>query len=154
MGIKGAEEIIGFLNKKEFTHFVCAIGTGTTFCGIVNASSPDQKIIGIRVLKGMKSLTRQFPAFYTNAEKRQDISFFYDYHFGGYAKYSEELISFMNDFFRQTNIPTDFVYTGKLFFAVNDLARKKIFPRNSHILVIHSGGLQGNDSLKKGTLIF
>jgi 1-aminocyclopropane-1-carboxylate deaminase len=78
----------------------------------------------------------------------------HDYHFGGYAKYKPELITFMNEFYSQTCIPSDFVYTGKLFFAVNDLAEKKFFPPHSKLLLVHSGGLQGNDSLGKGTLIF
>jgi 1-aminocyclopropane-1-carboxylate deaminase len=51
-------------------------------------------------------------------------------------------------------IPTDFVYTGKLFYAVRDLIQKNFFPSGSRILLIHSGGLQGNLSLRKGTLMF
>ena len=78
----------------------------------------------------------------------------HDYHFGGYAKMQPDLIQFMNDFFAKTGIPTDFVYTGKLFYAVDKLAAKGYFPVGSNIVVIHSGGLQGNVSLKKGTLIF
>jgi 1-aminocyclopropane-1-carboxylate deaminase len=60
----------------------------------------------------------------------------------------------MNEFYRQTGIPSDFVYTGKLFFAVNDLLQKDYFPAGSKLLLMHSGGLQGNQSLPKGTLIF
>jgi 1-aminocyclopropane-1-carboxylate deaminase/D-cysteine desulfhydrase-like pyridoxal-dependent ACC family enzyme len=60
----------------------------------------------------------------------------------------------MNFWFEQFLIPTDFVYTGKLFFAVNDLLQKKYFKEGSKVLVIHSGGLQGNRSLPKRTLIF
>ena len=82
------------------------------------------------------------------------IFVFDDYHFGGYAKYQTSLISFMNTFFEQTHIPSDFVYTGKLFYAINDLVSKKYFPDQSRLLLTHSGGLQGNHSLSKGTLIF
>jgi len=78
----------------------------------------------------------------------------HDYHFGGYAKYEPRLLQFMNDFYRTTGIPSDFVYTGKLFYAVNDLVEKDYFPAHSKILVVHSGGLQGNASLHKGTLMF
>lgn len=78
----------------------------------------------------------------------------HDYHFGGYAKHTTELLQFMNGYYSLTNIPSDFVYTGKLFFAVDDLIRSNYFSSGSRLLVIHSGGLQGNDSLKKGTLIF
>ncbi len=153
-GMKGAEEIMTLINKKEFTHIACAVGTGTTLCGLVNASISDQKIIGIPVLKGMNDLEDELFDFLNDLEKRSACHFFYDYNFGGYAKYTNELMIFMNEFYQQTNIPSDFVYTGKLFFAINDLIKKYFFPQNSRILVIHSGGLQGNKSLSKGTLIF
>ena len=87
-------------------------------------------------------------------ENRERFTLLHDYHFGGYANYSKALISFMNEWFELTAIPSDFVYTGKLFFAVNELVRKNYFPDNSKLLVVHSGGLQGNRSLPKGTLIF
>jgi 1-aminocyclopropane-1-carboxylate deaminase len=60
----------------------------------------------------------------------------------------------MNCLYKETSIPTDFVYTGKLFFCINDLIAKNYFSKKSRILIIHSGGLKGNLSLSKGTLIF
>ena len=54
----------------------------------------------------------------------------------------------MNDFYLQHHIPLDFVYTGKMMFGVNDLIEKNYFPKAAHILCIHTGGLQGNSSLK------
>ena len=150
-GIKGASEIPGLVDYNEYTHIACAIGTGTTYCGIVNASHATQHIIGIPVLKGVSNL---YERFIKSPLKKTNCTFFYDYHFGGYAKYDEMLITFMNEFYRQTNIPTDFVYTAKLFFAVQDLAHKKFFAPGSRVLVIHSGGLQGNSSLDNGTLNF
>ena len=78
----------------------------------------------------------------------------HDYHFGGYAKKKPLLINFMNEFYHQTGIPSDFVYTGKLFFAVNDMIHNNFYPAGSNLVIIHSGGLAGNASLSKGTLIF
>ena len=86
--------------------------------------------------------------------KSNNAKLLFNYHFGGYAKYNSELINFMNDFFKTTNIPTDFVYTGKLAFAIFDLIKNDHFTEGSRILMIHSGGLQGNASLQKGSLIF
>jgi len=60
----------------------------------------------------------------------------------------------MNAWYLKTKIPSDFVYTAKLFFALDDLLTKLHFPRGSKILAIHTGGLQGNRSLLKGTLEF
>ena len=63
------------------------------------------------------------------AEKNFNI--IHDYHFGGYAKKSTELFLFMNEFYKTTGIPTDFVYTGKLMFAIHDLVQKNFFPPGS-----------------------
>jgi 1-aminocyclopropane-1-carboxylate deaminase len=87
-------------------------------------------------------------------QEATNFTIIHDYHFGGYAKHKPELIAFMNTFYQQTNIPTDFVYTGKLFYAINDLINNDFFERGSRLLLIHSGGLQGNSSLSNRTLIF
>jgi len=113
------------------------------FNGIQRSISKEQELLGIVVLKG-----------WTEEDKNDKAKLCLNYHFGGYAKHTPELISFMNDFFSITNIPTDFVYTGKLAFAIFDLIQKDHFPQGSNILMIHSGGLQGNSSLQKGSLIF
>ena len=54
----------------------------------------------------------------------------------------------MNRFYEENEIPLDFVYTGKMMFGVQDLLKKKYFPAGSDILCIHTGGLQGNNSIK------
>lgn len=142
-GENGAADILQYADGNNYTHLVCAMGTGTMFNGIRKAVSSNQNILGIVVLKGWKK---------ENAI--DDPGLLLDYHFGGYAKYDQVLINFMNEFFSLTGIPTDFVYTGKLAFALFDLMKKDHFPPGSKILMIHSGGLQGNASLQKGSLIF
>jgi 1-aminocyclopropane-1-carboxylate deaminase len=104
-------------------------------------------------LKNCGSLQTEIDAL-LSAEKHGQYSLICDYHFGGYAKRTPELIRFMNEWYTSTGIPSDFVYTGKLFFAAQDLARNNYFPSGSRLLIIHSGGLQGNRSLPKQTLIF
>ena len=151
IGMLGAMEILEQLNSNDYSHIIAAVGTGTTLSGIISAAHPDQKIIGIPVLKD-DSLELKIRALLPT--ERQRFQLIFDYHFGGYAKTSPELIQFMNNWYKQTGMPTDFVYTGKLFYAANDLLRKDFFPIGSKILIIHSGGLQGNLSLQQGTLIF
>jgi 1-aminocyclopropane-1-carboxylate deaminase/D-cysteine desulfhydrase-like pyridoxal-dependent ACC family enzyme len=150
-GTKGASTILDYCTKS-YSHYCCAVGTGTMMAGIINAISPDQQVIGISTMKNNTAL----PAMIQTLVKNVGINWqlFEDYHFGGYAKYQLPLLKFMNDFYRETNIPSDFVYTGKLFFAISDLIGKNYFPPHSRLLLIHSGGLQGNISLPNGALIF
>jgi 1-aminocyclopropane-1-carboxylate deaminase len=60
----------------------------------------------------------------------------------------------MNLVYSETGIPTDFVYTGKLFYSVVRMASGNYFPVGSRVLVLHTGGLQGNLSLPPGLLRF
>lgn len=149
-GAKGAATILNYCTKT-YTHYCCAIGTGTMAAGIINASK-GKTTIGIPVLKNNNQSEEDIQALVTQENPRWQV--IPDYHFGGYAKHTKELFSFMNDFYQQTNIPSDFVYTGKLFYGINDLIKKGFFPEKSRLLLIHSGGLQGNASLPPGTLLF
>jgi 1-aminocyclopropane-1-carboxylate deaminase len=89
-----------------------------------------------------------------NKEARNRVNVLHDYHFGGYAKLTSSLTDFMNKRWTMHHLPLDFVYTAKALYAVYDLTNKKYFPRDSNILFIHSGGVQGNRSLKEGILLY
>ena len=154
-GIKGAEgasTILNYCEKESYSHICCAAGTGTMAAGLIKGSVSFNRIIAISVLKNNFDLEEAVTSL--TGKEANKFRIIHDYHFGGYAKHNPELLYFMNDFYRQTNIPTDFVYTGKLFFAVNDLMNKNFFTPGSKVLIIHSGGLQGNASFSNGTLIF
>jgi len=149
-GVKGAGEIIDLVHKEDYTHIICAVGTGTQLAGIAGIIADQQQIIGIPVLKGFDNWHSPF----IMKETMQRVHILPGYHMGGYAKRNEALLNFMNQFYNETGIPTDWVYTGKMFFAINDLLKKDYFPAGSRLLAIHSGGLQGNHSLAPGRLIF
>lgn len=153
-GIKGAAEILSGIPANDYTHIICATGTGTTMAGIINASSARQQVIGISALKVSDKIDNELLQYIAANTTMHNYSMNFDYHFGGYAKKTVALLGFMNDLYARENIPTDFVYTGKLFYAVYDLVAKHYFPVGSRLLIIHSGGLQGNRSLRIEDLIF
>lgn len=152
-GVEGAKAILKLKDFSTYTHILDVVGTGTTIAGLVEGSYKHQSVIGISSMKNNFSLQSETEKFISE-ENKSRFNLIHDYHFGGYTKYTQELIGFMNEWYRQTGIPSDFVYTGKLFFAAHDLLKKNYFPAGSKLLLIHSGGLQGNQSLPKGTLIF
>ena len=122
--------------------------------GLIKAAATHQKIIGISVLKNNFSIDAEINALLTANESKKNFEIIHGYDFGGYAKHTTALIRFMNDSYKNLELPLDFVYTAKLLYAVQNLASKGKFEPNSKILLIHSGGLQGNRSFKKGTLLF
>jgi 1-aminocyclopropane-1-carboxylate deaminase len=153
-GIKGAEEILDLVSARHYDYVCCAVGTGTTIAGIIRASAATQLVIGIPAIKINDGANDTFSFIEEASDGKNNFILINDYHFGGYAKYNDSLLEFMNHFYSHYSIPTDFVYTAKLFYGVSDLIRKSYFKKNSKILVIHSGGLQGNCSLPSGTLLF
>jgi len=153
-GIKGSEDILRSIDAEKYTHILCAIGTGTTWLGLARASFPGQEIIGIPVLKGMDDPAGLIPDTLLTPDQRARCRLLTGYHFGGYARHPQALLNFMNNFYHETGVPSDIVYTGKLFYAVQDAVVRDLFPAHSRLLIVHSGGLQGNRSLAPGTLDF
>lgn len=153
-GIRGAEEILSVLPLKKYSHICCAAGTGTTLAGIINSAESNQKIIGVSVLKGTHDFQPLNILSIKNLSKLGNVQMIHEDHFGGYAKWNQILIDFMNRVFEESGIPTDIVYTGKLFYSISRMSMEKSFSPGSHILILHSGGLQGNRSLLAGRLQF
>ncbi len=143
LAVKGCEEILSD-ETKIFDYICVAVGTGGTISGIINASQLHQKIIGFSSLKG-DFLTNDISKFVSKSNWYINC----EYHFGGYGKVSDELISFINQFYREQQIPLDPIYTGKMMFGVMDMIEKKLFPKGSKILVIHTGGLQGIEGMNR-----
>ena len=152
-GARGCEEILSIVPTAGFTHILCAVGTGTTLAGLINSTQPHQQVTGIPVLKGAQYLEKAVSSL-VRPGNTVNWQLLYDHHGGGYAKKTPELIDFINTFYTATGIPTDFIYTGKLVMAFCKLARQGYFPDGSKVLLIHTGGLQGNLSLAPGVLTF
>ena len=153
-GIQGSEEIFSCIPQHTYTHVCAAVGTGATLAGLINSSPPDLRIIGISILKGTRNFEPLDMSWIQDPSKMANVQIIHDYHFGGYAKHNALLTGFMNKIYTESGIPTDFVYTGKLIFAVISMAEMKFFPPGSRILILHTGGLQGNRSLTPDLLRF
>ena len=149
LAVQGCTEILSEATQ-DFDYIVCPVGTGGTIAGIIEGSFPHQKILGFPALKG-DFLNAEIKK-YTDKTNWELVN---AYHFGGYAKVNQELVTFINDFKKKHNILLDPVYTGKMMFGLRDLIRNEFFSKNTRILAVHTGGLQGiagmnQKLLKKG----
>lgn len=150
LAVKGCEEILA-PDDIDFDVICSSVGTGGTLAGIINASHNHQHILGFPALKGdfLKEDIRKFAA-------KENWKLQTDYHFGGYAKYTQDLIDFINDFKSSTQIPLDPIYTAKMVYGILDMVQNDVFKPHTKILAIHTGGLQSiagmNTVLKKKNL--
>lgn len=143
LAVKGCTEILSE-QDNIFDYICCPVGTGGTISGIINSSKPHQTILGFPVLKAdfLEDEIRKFT-------KNNNWKLIKEYHFGGYAKINQVLISFINEFKKQTDVPLDPVYTAKMCYGISDLIRNKYFENKAKILLIHTGGLQGIEGMNQ-----
>lgn len=143
LAVKGCEEIL--IEKDASFDVICtSVGTGGTISGLINCSKVSQQVLGFPALKG-EFLKNDICKFVS----KNNWELLNDYHFGGYAKVTKELVEFINDFNKMTEIPLDPIYTGKMVFGILDLIKTGYFKSGTKILGIHTGGLQGIYGMNK-----
>lgn len=141
LAVKGTREWAEDLLKEAAFDYVCLpIGTGGTMAGIIQGMNKSKQVIGFAVLKDGNFLMEEIKKYSepTNAQLMTE------FHFGGYAKMTQELKNFIDRFEKEHHIPLDHVYTGKMMYGIYDLLKKGFFKTGTTVLVLHTGGLQGN----------
>ncbi|MHA3052191.1 1-aminocyclopropane-1-carboxylate deaminase/D-cysteine desulfhydrase [Acinetobacter sp. ANC 4640] len=138
LAIQGCQEILTSEDLNHYDVFCCAVGTGGTLSGLIQASDSRHQLLGFSALKG-EFLTQEVKQF----TDKSNWKILDDYCCGGYAKTSPELIQFIQTFEQQYQIPLEQVYTGKMLMGIFDLIQQGFFQKGSRILAIHTGGLQG-----------
>lgn len=139
---QGCTEMVDELTDS-YHHIFCACGTGTTAAGIVNGLQQQQlktQFNAIAVFKNGEFMKAEIDRYLTTPA---NYNLHLDYHFGGYAKTTPELIAFIKQFVADTGILIEPVYTGKMLYAIYDLAEKGYFKRGDKVLAVHTGGLIG-----------
>jgi 1-aminocyclopropane-1-carboxylate deaminase len=139
LAVRGTSKIFPEIQAQLGTlpHTVaCAVGTAGTLAGLVASAPAAVQVLGISALKGQAD----FPVLANPMPANALINS--DYHFGGYARITPPLLAFIRQFEAQTGILLEPTYTGKLLYAVFDLARNGFFPTGATVVAVHTGGLQ------------
>jgi 1-aminocyclopropane-1-carboxylate deaminase/D-cysteine desulfhydrase-like pyridoxal-dependent ACC family enzyme len=141
----------GLINRfvgNAYTHIALAVGTGTTMAGLRNALRADQYMLGFVPMKQTHE-QQHYIESHTNADKAGSWTLIPDGVFGGFGKWNDALLAFMNDFHADNHIPLDVVYTSKMMYHLRQMLDDNYFSTHHRMLCIHSGGLQGNASVQQ-----
>lgn len=114
-----------------------ACGTGGTLAGMAAGLAPDQRALGIPVLKG-GFLGPEIQALQQRAFGAPTANWHLDerFHFGGYARTPPELTAFANDFEDRHGLPVERVYVAKLLYALTALSEEGAFPPGSNVTAV------------------
>ena len=143
------------LAQNTATTIIHACGTGASLAGIINGVAGYNQdhmttrkktthIIGISALKSNASIVRNIlslanPTALNHVNWRVSNQF----HLGGYAKKTNQLEDFIQHAKTQLNVTLDPVYTAKALWAIEHLCEQSYWCEGSHIMFVHSGGVQG-----------
>src|SRR5690606_23010647 len=113
--------------------YICLpVGTGGTAAGILRSLSPGKQLLGFSVLRGGTFLREEIQKW-SGGKNENQFELLTGYAYGGYGKRDETVAAFIRDFYQQTRIPLDFIYTGKMMCGIFDLVRKQYFDRGTTI---------------------
>jgi len=153
-GVSGCESIAQALMMRaggigalfESQHVVLASATGATLSGIARRLDNQITVHGIAVLHAQQTLQQALEQY--APQRRCTVNIVTGFEHGGYARISDELLEFINEFEQRTAIALDHVYTGKAMHALYQLMERNTFGRNAHVMFVHTGGLQGRRGLQ------
>ena len=148
LAVKGCVEIVEEIREQLDgvipDYFCVSSGTGGTAAGLIVGLAGVSSVKVFPALKGNFIQDEINSLIWESVGKSYDNwQLITDYHFGGYTKWNQELIDFINDFYTKFRLKIDPIYTGKLFYGIWDEIKKGHFKDGSTIVVIHTGGLQG-----------
>ncbi|MEU1126475.1 pyridoxal-phosphate dependent enzyme [Streptomyces sp. NPDC005899] len=117
-----------------------ACGTGGTLAGLAAGLGPDQRALGVPVLRGgfladvVRDLQREAfgaPAGRWSLDER--------FHFGGYARTTPELHAFADDFEDRHGLAVERLYVAKLLYALVRLVGEGAFAPGSAVTAVITG---------------
>lgn len=139
LAVKGAAEVVDEIDVPADV-VCCACGTGGTLAGLVVglARRGQGAALGVAALKGAGFLRPEIQGLVGEASAPWDLSL--DFHCGGFAKVTPELLGFIADFEERHEIVLDPIYTGKMMLGLFKMAEQGRWSEGMSIVAIHTGG--------------
>lgn len=150
--LRGVAELVDELFDAEIDRqafvpdtVMVACGTGATLAGLLAGMRGRGRTIGIAAIKNAAYLHTEIAHLLHRAgyPSYQNYELLTDFHHGGYAKAPPVLRRFCQEFSAETGIAVEPVYTGKMFYALHQLAQAGHFRPGERVVALHTGGLQG-----------
>jgi 1-aminocyclopropane-1-carboxylate deaminase/D-cysteine desulfhydrase-like pyridoxal-dependent ACC family enzyme len=150
IALKGCAEIVEQIDI-DYDYICSASGSGGTFAGIVAGLNGNKKGVVFPALKGGGFLEDVISdlVFEYRGKNFSNWSINTDFHFGGFAKLTKELVDFTIEFEKLNGFELDYIYINKMMYGISELIKSGYFKTGETIIAIHSGGLQGNYGMKK-----
>jgi 1-aminocyclopropane-1-carboxylate deaminase len=139
LAVRGCRELGAELRDRADVVAV-ACGTGGTLAGLAAGLAPDQRALGIPVLKGGflgEEIRRLQESAFGGRRGHWDLDD--RFHFGGYARTTPDLDAFADDFEDRHGLPVERLYVAKLLYGLVCLTEEGAFPRGTTLTAVITG---------------
>ncbi|BBP43639.1 1-aminocyclopropane-1-carboxylate deaminase [Thiosulfativibrio zosterae] len=157
LAIAGLQTLATEIDQQcpNWTHLITAVGTGATLSGLVRhlKMNSAQTVLGVATLGSGDFLKTDICRWIQNdndwvAEKNpKNWAFLNLENPIRYGKITPEIELTQQQFRAEFDIVLDPIYTAKMVLGFYEALSKNRFPPNSKIILLHTGGLQGLQTL-------
>lgn len=138
LAVKGVMEIAEEMNQ-DYDYVFSAVGSGATLAGLAKGFK-NSKVIGVAAFKGAEYLIDELSEYLNEFDNWQLDT---EHHCGGFAKTNSQLIAIKTEFEKLNGYRLDKVYNAKVIYALLDFINAGKIPPDSKVLLLNTGGLQG-----------
>ena len=142
LAIKGCIQLAKEINTSDenFDVLAVAAGTGATAAGLICGALVNQSVQIYSALKDA-SLAERIERFIKPcANKNYQI---HQADYGGFAKINRPLLEHVWEWYENSGVLLDPIYTSKLTMRLIEQTKAGFFAPGTRICILHSGGLQG-----------
>ncbi|MFB9686105.1 1-aminocyclopropane-1-carboxylate deaminase/D-cysteine desulfhydrase [Amycolatopsis plumensis] len=139
LAVRGVAELVSEITT-DFDIICCATGTGGTLAGIAAGLAGQQRALGFAVLKGGQFLEEEVRRLQREAYgvATANWTIEVDFHFGGYAKRTLALDTFIADFHERHGVTPDWVYEAKMLCGLFAHIEAGAFSSGTRIIAVLS----------------
>ena len=138
LAVKGCREIVPEIDE-DFDVICCPVGTGGTLAGIAASLPPGKRAIGFSALRGGADFLPAEVRRLQGADATDNFTVIDDYAFGGFARRTPELDSFIARFRDAHGIELEWVYVAKMLYGIHALVDNGTFPSGSTVVAVITG---------------
>jgi 1-aminocyclopropane-1-carboxylate deaminase/D-cysteine desulfhydrase-like pyridoxal-dependent ACC family enzyme len=142
-GTAGVQEWFNNLPLPHFDYIFCSVGTGTTLKGIAQSNMSFNNLLAIDPGTGDKNLAIAIENINIALKTQKITTIVAGKKMGKLSAETEQVIRY---WYEQTGIALDLVYTAPMCHIFQKMAVLQQLPKGCSVLLIHTGGLQGNRS--------
>lgn len=145
--IEGASAYADAVDELPFfpDFIIHASGTGGTQAGILTGlrkrNNSHTRLIGISVARETGRGCEEIAKLLPDCVSSDEICLKDEFRFGGYGKFTAELMEFIREVVRVEGLPLDPTYTGKAMYGLHQLVAQGDIPNGSKVVFWHTGGL-------------